>query len=238
MHIELKNKLAIVTGVSKGIGHATVTMMLQAGIKVAGWGRTDGVFNDANYLFVPTDVAKQEEVARAHAQTIAHFGQSPDILINNAGLGYQGLLHQMPVEEWQLMFDVNVHGIFFCSRLVVEDMMRKGYGHIINISSIAGTTGIETMAGYCGTKYAVRGISHSLYKEVRDYGVKVSCIYPGSVKTNFFDTIPSVTTNDNMMMPEDIASTIMHCLQSSPNYHHVDIEVRPLMPKGRKSYGG
>ena len=90
------------------------------------------------------------------------------------------------------------------------------------------------MSAYCATKHAVRGISHSLYKEVRDYGVKVTCIYPGSVQTNFFDNIDSVTVNDNMMRPEDIASTILHCLESHPNYHHVDIEVRPLMPKGRK----
>jgi len=101
-------------------------------------------------------------------------------------------------------------------------------GHIINISSIAGNTGIETLSGYCATKFAVRGLSQALYKEVRNHGVKVTCIYPGSVQTNFFDKIDGITINENMIKPQDIASTIIHCLMSSPNYHHVDIEVRPL----------
>ena len=106
-------------------------------------------------------------------------------------------------------------------------------GHIINIASIAATTGIPKMAGYCATKHAVRGISQSMYKELREFGIKVTTIYPGSVKTNFFDNIEAIDANNNMMMPEDIASTILHVLQSPDNYHHVDIEVRPLRPKGK-----
>lgn len=156
------------------------------------------------------------------------------MLVNNAGLGRSSTLEDQSLDDWHLMFDTNVHGLFYCTRLVIPAMKERGEGHVINISSIAGTTGIEQMSAYCATKHAVRGISHSLYKEVRDYGVKVTCIYPGSVQTNFFDNIDSVTVNDNMMRPEDIASTILHCLESHPNYHHVDIEVRPLMPKGRK----
>lgn len=235
MKTEIKGKLAVVTGVSKGIGKSTVEALLASGAKVAGWGRTNNHIEHENYFFIPTDVSDIEQVDSAYEKTKAHFNQDIQILINNAGLGYQGAMHEMPLEQWKQMFDVNVHGIFYCTRLVIEEMKKSGFGHIINISSIAGTTGIETMSGYCGTKFAVRGISHSIYKEVRDYGVKVTCIYPGSVKTNFFDTIDSVQVHDNMMMPEDIASTIMHALESSPNYHHVDIEVRPLMPKGRKT---
>ncbi|CAN5907166.1 hypothetical protein BH24BAC1_BH24BAC1_07060 [soil metagenome] len=105
---------------------------------------------------------------------------------------------------------------------------------IVNIASIAGLTGVEQMSGYCATKFAVRGISQALYKEVRDYGVKVTCIYPGSVDTHFFDLFANVTQRENMMQPEDIASTILHVLASPPNYHHVDIEVRPLQPKGKR----
>jgi len=72
-----------------------------------------------------------------------------------------------------------------------------------------------------------------MFKELRNFGIKVSVIYPGSVNTNFFDEIDAVNANDNMMMPEDIASTIMHVLTTPPNYHHIDIEVRPLRPKGK-----
>ena len=110
-------------------------------------------------------------------------------------------------------------------------MQKNDEGHIINIASIAGATGIPGMSAYCATKHAVRGLSHSLYKEVRNDGIKVTCIYPGSVNTNFFDAIDSVTTSTNMMRPQDIAETIVHALQTHPNYHQVDIEVRPLKPK-------
>lgn len=157
---------------------------------------------------------------------------TPDILINNAGLGYEGAMDEMPLEQWHEMVNVNINGVFYSSRHAIPDFKQKQESHIINISSIAGTNGIPNMSGYCGTKHAVRGISHSMFKELRQYGIKVTCIYPGSVQTNFFDPIDSVTANENMMQPEDIASTIIHCLNSPPNYHHVDIEVRPLKPKG------
>lgn len=232
--MEIEGKIAVVTGVSKGIGLATVQALLDKGMKVAGWGRTAPGLQAENFHFFECDVRYPESVQRAFDQTIAQLGIHVSVLVNNAGLGITGYLDEMSVTDWQTMFETNVNGLFYCTRLVLPGMKELGEGHIINISSIAGTTGIEQMSGYCGSKHAVRGISHALYKEVRDYGVKVTCIYPGSVKTNFFDNIDGVTISDNMMRPEDIASTILHILESHPNYHHVDIEVRPLMPKGKR----
>ncbi|PVY39095.1 SDR family oxidoreductase [Pontibacter virosus] len=232
--MKLEGKIAVVTGVSRGIGLATVNALLEQGAKVAGWGRTAPEVQHERFEFVECDVRRADSVQMAYKHTVEHFGGQVSVLVNNAGLGRSAMLEDQNLDEWHLMFDTNVHGLFYCTRLVVPGMKEMGEGHIINISSIAGTTGIEQMSAYCATKHAVRGISHSLYKELRDYGVKVTCIYPGSVQTNFFDNIDSVTVNDNMMRPGDIASTILHCLESHPNYHHVDIEVRPLMPKGRK----
>jgi NADP-dependent 3-hydroxy acid dehydrogenase YdfG len=231
--MELANKLAIVTGVSKGIGLATVKALLDKQAHVVGWGRTAPDLEHENFHFIECDVRYNESVQRAFDQTIYKFDKSVSVLINNAGLGIAANLDEQLVEDWITMFETNVNGIFYCTRLVLPSMKEQEEGHIINISSIAGTTGVEGMSGYCGTKHAVRGISHSLYKEVRNYGVKVTCIYPGSVQTNFFDDFENVTSNENMMRPEDIASTIVHALESHPNYHHVDIEVRPLMPKGK-----
>jgi NADP-dependent 3-hydroxy acid dehydrogenase YdfG len=232
--MKLDNKIAVVTGVSRGIGLASVEALLDKGMKVAGWGRTAPDVRHDNFEFVECDVRRADSVQMAYKHTVEHFSGPVSVLVNNAGLGRSASLEEQDLDDWHLMFDTNVHGLFYCTKLVVPGMKQQGEGHIINISSIAGTTGIEQMSAYCATKHAVRGISHSLYKEVRDYGVKVTCIYPGSVQTNFFDNIDSVTVNDNMMRPEDIASTILHCLESHANYHHVDIEVRPLMPKGRK----
>ncbi len=232
--MNVKNKIAIVTGVSKGIGLATVKMLLEEGMIVAGWGRTAPDFKYEDFHFFETDVSKESSVKAAYKATVDRLGSKISVLVNNAGLGYTSTFEETPTEQWMEMFNTNVHGIFFCSREVIPSMKAMDEGHIINISSIAGTLGIEQMSGYCGTKFAVRGISQSMYKELRNFGIKVTCIYPGSVKTNFFDKIPSVTVSDNMMMPEDIASTILHCLSSSPNYHQVDIEVRPLRPMGKK----
>ncbi len=231
--MELKNKIAIVTGVSKGIGKATVELLLDKGCIVAGWGRTSPELNHSNFHFYKTDVRDFESVKKSYSQTTKALGEDISILINNAGLGYEGAFEELDIKHWHAMFETNVDGIYYCSKLVVPKMKQNDEGHIINISSIAGNTGIPGMSAYCATKHAVRGMSQSMYKELRNFGIKVSCIYPGSVKTNFFDSIDSVTTNDNMMRPEDIASTILHCLESQANYHHVDIEVRPLRPKGK-----
>lgn len=230
--MDVKGKVAIVTGVSKGIGKETVKQLLAAGAKVAGWGRTAPDVEDDNFLFVKTDVASWENVQASFETTKAQLG-SPAILVNNAGMGHQGLIHEMPVEEWREMFDINVHGLFYCIKVAVPDMIELGEGHIVNISSIAGTNGVKTMSGYVGTKHAVTGIGHSIFQELRDYGIKVTTIYPGSVNTNFFDNIEFANANDNMMRPEDVATSVVQCVQTFDNYHVVDVEVRPLWPKGR-----
>jgi NADP-dependent 3-hydroxy acid dehydrogenase YdfG len=231
--MDLKGKLIIITGVSKGIGLATAQMLLDKNAIVAGWGRNAPELTNPDFHFFEADVQNQESLEKAYAQTTKKLGAEIFGLINNAGLGIAGKIEEISVEDWNTMFRTNVDGIFHCTRLVLPEMKRQEQGHIINISSIAGLTGIEEMSGYCATKFAVRGISQSLYKEVRNFGVKVTCIFPGSVQTHFFDKFENVTANENMMQPEDIASTICHVLESPPNYHHVEIEVRPLMPIGK-----
>jgi NADP-dependent 3-hydroxy acid dehydrogenase YdfG len=230
--MDIENKVAIVTGASKGIGLETVKALLAAGAKVAGWSRSRPDLEHENFHFVEVNLRDYASVEKAFKQTTDKWGKELTILVNNAGLGYQGKFEEMPMEEWHAMFETNVNGIFYATRLALPLMKALGEGHIINISSIAGTTGIETMAGYCGSKHAVRGISHSLYKEVRNDGIKVTCIYPGSVNTHFFDAIDSVQANQNMMRPEDVAETILHAIQTHINFHLVDIEMRPLKPKG------
>lgn len=231
--MELSNKVAIITGSSKGIGLATTNLLLQNGIKVAGWSRSETKISHPNFRNIQVDVSDLDSVEKGYKETISHFGNDVQILINNAGLGYSSLFEDTKVEDWKQMFDTNVHGIFYTTRLAIPQMKKLQEGHIINISSIAGNTGIQTLSGYCATKFAVRGLSQALYKEVRNDGIKVTCIYPGSVQTNFFDDFDGISAHENMMQPEDIASTVLHCLASSPNYHHVDIEVRPLRPKGK-----
>jgi NADP-dependent 3-hydroxy acid dehydrogenase YdfG len=233
--MELTDKVAIVTGASKGIGLAIVKALLDKGVKVAGWSRTAPDLKHENFLFHATDVRDIDSVNGAYNATVKDLGEEIHILINNAGLGYATLIEEMPVEEWVQMFETNVNGLFYCSQMVIPKMKELGEGHIVNIASIAGKEGFPQMAGYCGTKFAVRGISQAMYKELRDYGVKVTCISPGSIQTEFFNNIDFIEVNENMMKPDDIAETIVYCLETSTNYHPVEIELRPLMPKGRKT---
>ena len=230
--MDLTGKTAIVTGASKGIGRATVEALLARGAAVAGWGRTaPNDLTHERFQFFECDVRDEHAVAGAFTNTLRELGPEIHVLVNNAGLGIAGPVDGFATEDWKLMFDTNVHGTFFCSRAVLPQMKRQQLGHIINIASIAGTTGIENMAGYCATKFAVRGLSQSLFKEVRNDGIKVTCLFPGSTQTNFFDGIPGTAANDSMMSPADIAGFIVYSLETPFNFHVVEAEMRPLQPK-------
>ena len=230
--MELSGKVIIVTGVSKGIGRATAEALLARGAAVAGWGRTapEGLRHE-RFQFFECDVRDEHTVQEALINTQRELGPEIHGLINNAGLGVAGPVDGFSSEDWKLMFDTNVHGLFYCTKAVLPQMKRQQLGHIVNISSIAGQTGIEKMAGYCATKFAVKGFSQSLFKEVRQDGIKVTCLYPGSTETNFFDDIPGAEANAQMMRPEDIAGAIVYALETPFNFHIVDVEMRPLQPK-------
>ena len=138
-------------------------------------------------------------------------------------------LDQMPVSKWIEMFDLNVHALFFCSKLVIPVMKKLKEGHIINIASVAALEGKEDWAGYCGSKYAERGFSQSLYKEVRNFGIKVTCIFC-AVNTRFFDNQELMKVHPNMMDPDDLPIPV-DLLQTSGNCHPVKVEIRPLLPR-------
>jgi len=229
--VNLENRVAIVTGANKGIGLECVTQLLAKGAIVYGICRSGCATQHPNYTCIKADVGNYATVENAIAPVISKHGEV-DILINNAGLGYFGHCDTLPLEQWHEMFSTNVNGIFYFTRLVLPGMKLQGLGHIVNIASTAGLEGYPQTSGYCATKFAVRGFSDALYKEVRDSGVKVTCIYPGSTKTDFFRHHGSIEPHNNMLMPEDVASQIVYALESPPNFHHVNIEVRPLKPKG------
>jgi NADP-dependent 3-hydroxy acid dehydrogenase YdfG len=228
----LDKKRIIVTGGSSGIGMAMIDSYLNEGALVVNWSRTapDGIESD-RFLHLSCDITSEEDVQRC-AQSSIEFLGGTDVLINNAGMGIYGNVVEMSSSDWRKMFDVNVHGLFYATKAILPSMIQQSSGHVINIASIAGLNGVRGMAGYVGTKHAVRGISHSLFQEVREHGIKVSTVYPGSVQTRFFDDIPKWDAHEHMMQPEDIAKSVMELINTSPNYFPVDLEVRPLKPKG------
>ena len=228
--MKLNQSIAVVTGVSKGIGYELCKQLLDKGCIVYGLGRNNNLTHP-NYTFYSCDVRNLSEV-KSTFDDIIKLHNRIDILVNNAGLGYFGYLEEMPVEQWEEMFSTNVNGMFYCCKQVLPHMKKAGIGHIVNLASIAALEGMPQVAGYCATKWAVKGLSESLFKEVRDFGIKVTCIYPGSVKTDFFRNSPSIQPHDYMLMPEDVALQIVHALEMPFNFHTVNVEIRPLQPKG------
>lgn len=231
--MNLKGKLAIVTGVSHGIGKEVVLALLDKGCRVAGWSRTNPQIEHPDFFFCPTDIRDAVSVQQAYEETVAEFGDLVDVLVNNAGVGYFKNLEDLDLDAWHAMFDTNVHGLFYATRLVLPMMKQEKRGHIINIASIAGLNGVAEGTGYCGTKHAVRGISHALYLEVKKHNVKVTCVYPGSVNTDFFAHYDGMTANPTMLNPKDVAGMIVHVLETPDNFVTLDLEVRPINPQYR-----
>jgi short-subunit dehydrogenase len=230
----MEQKSIIITGVSRGIGLETAKFFLSNHWIVIGLGRNLPEIKHSNFSFFPCEISSYSSVKQAVKFAINQSQGKIDVLLNNAGFGVFGGISELPIEKWEEMFQVNVHGLMYVTREVVPSMKKNQSGHIINISSIAGLNGIVNGSGYAATKHAVKGISHSLYAELRNDGIKVTAVYPGSVKTNFFDEVDGITANDNMLDPKDVAEAIWYLANTSPNFLPVDFEIRPLNPNTKK----
>lgn len=235
--MDIKNKIAIVTGASSGIGTEFSRKLVQEGATVYGLARNIDRLKELqnilgeSFLPVKMDVTDHEKIASWVGKTFTE-GKGPDILINNAGLGLFGPVDELKLEDWEKMMNVNVNGIFYLTRQIVPLMKRSGsHSHIINIASIAGMLGNPNLSGYNASKFAVRGFSEALFKELRYDKIKVSCMFPGSIATSFFDRAGGMETHDNMMQPEDVADTLMHLLKTPDNMLINEIVMRPLNPK-------
>jgi len=235
--MDIQNKIAIVTGASSGIGAQFSKSLTEEGAKVYGLARSIDRLNELqnklgkNFIPVKMDVTDSAAIDNWVDETF-DSGHSPDILINNAGLGLFGPVDELPVADWHTMVDVNLNGVFYLTRKVVPLMKAKeSHSHIINIASVAGLLGNPNLSGYNATKFAVRGFSEALFKELRYDAIKVSCMFPGSIATSFFDTANGMETHENMMQPEDVAATLLHLLKTPDNLLINEITMRPLNPK-------
>lgn len=229
--MDLKGTLIIVTGASKGIGLATVNMLLARGARVAGWSRNAPPLTHEHFFHVAVDITEEEAVDMAWHKTLGHFGTEPDAVVNNAGVGIYKLLEDLSSDDWHTMFRVNVHPIYYTCKRALPGMKARGRGHIINIASLAGRHGLNEATGYSGTKFAVRGISEALQRECKAHSVKVTCIFPGSVNTPFFDHTPGTTANDTMLSPDDIARAIVSVLETDDNCCISELDIRPMVTR-------
>lgn len=237
----LQDKVAAVTGASSGIGLAIARALVDHGMRVYGLARRldrmQEIRAEIGDAFNPIrcDVRDAASVERGFEQVLDDAGRL-DVLINNAGLGRYEEVANLSPADWDVQMETNARGVFLCTRAVIPQMKRQnessGFGgYIINVASIAGLLGNPNLSAYNASKFAVRGFSEALMKEVRDYGIKVTCIYPGSVDTSF-SMGSRGGGSTNKMVPEDLASTIVHLLQTRDNYLISELVMRPLRPRG------
>jgi NAD(P)-dependent dehydrogenase (short-subunit alcohol dehydrogenase family) len=190
--IDLKNRVAAITGGARGIGFATAQRFQQSGAKVALWDR-DGAEaaakRIAGAIACTVDVTDERSVAAALAETERRLGPV-DILVASAGIaGPNATVAEYPVDAWRQVIDVDLNGVFLCCRAVVPGMVRRNYGRIVNIASVAGKEGNPNAAPYSAAKAGVIALTKSLGKELAKTGVCVNCITPAAVRTAIFDQI-------------------------------------------------
>ena len=230
----LRGKVAIVTGGTRGIGRAIAERLLVEGAAVAICGTSPGsveqataAMNKAGRKVVGevADVSREAEVRRFFRSVDERLG-TVDFLINNAGVGiFQSVLNLTP-EDWHRMIDLNLSGVYYCSREAVQRMAGRG-GYIINIGSLAGKNAFAGGAGYNASKFGLNGFSEAMMMDHRYDNVRVSEIMPGSVATEFGSSGPA----DWKIAPEDIAEVVMTMLVMPGRTLLSRVEMRPSKPK-------
>lgn len=234
--LDLKGRVAVVTGGTRGIGLAISRMLAACGgtVVVAARRTADvdrvaaelGNGNGGRALGVTCDVRRAEECERLVATALKAFGRL-DILVNNAGLGVFAPVEAMRPEDWHLQIETNLDGVFYCCRAALPHLKRQG-GWIINIGSLAGKNPFAGGAAYNATKFGLLGFSEALMLEVRHAGVRVSCVMPGSVATEFSGE--EAAGADWKLHPEDVAEVVRDLLAFPVRALPSRVEIRPSRP--------
>jgi len=230
----LAEKVAVVTGGTRGIGRAIAATLLDLGARVVITGRRADLAKAAARHLRPDplkcegagcDVGVLASVA-AFGAHIRESYERLDILVNNAGIGSTPrLLHELEPDTWNRIFSTNVRGVFYMMRVFVPLMMAVGGGHIVNISSLAGKNPLPRAAAYSASKWALNGLSYSVAEELRQYNIRVSVVCPGSVDTEF-SSHPGKAP-EKMLLPEDIAHVVAMLVTQRPQSFVSEVLLRP-----------
>ncbi len=235
--MNIENKIAVVTGGTKGIGRAIAESLLNAGAKVficardkselklaleqlSALGRVDGEV---------CDVRSEAQVEMMLKECERVFGGA-DVLVNNAGIGIIGkTVEEMSAEEFEQTLQTNLFGVFYCCHHAIPMLKKRGGGYIINISSLAGQNAHPKMAAYNASKFGLNGFTEALMQEVRADNIKVTAICPGSVNT-FFGGVEPSDEKSWQLQPEDIADVVINLLNMDERALPSKIEIRPSNP--------
>lgn len=241
----MKDKVAIITGASSGIGAATAKKLAQSGIRVMlGARREDRLLalkkeiEEAGGIaeYRVTDVTSRSDLEALAQAAIDNYGNI-DILINNAGIGPVSYMRKLKVDEWDAMIDVNIKGVLYGIAAVLPHMEERNEGHIINVSSIAGHEVFPSGVVYCGTKFAVGAITSGLRKELRpDQNIRVTLVTPGAVDTELGmastdeDGVAFTNALEQRLTPisgEDIATAILYAVEQPASVSVYEVIVAP-----------
>lgn len=223
--MRLQGKVAVITGGASGIGRETALIFAREGAGVAIWDMDqEGAEvaehiekNGGQALFSRVDVSKASEVEKALKEVEEKLGKV-DILINNAGITRDGFLTKMDPQDWQKVMDVNLTGVFNCSKVVAQSMLEREQGVIINSSSVVGVYGNVGQTNYSATKAGVIGLTHTWSKELGKKGIRVNAVAPGFVATPMTEKVPDKildkmkdkTPLGRLGQPEDIANAYLY----------------------------
>src|SRR5258707_7433835 len=237
--MNLKNKTAIVTGGTRGIGRAIAEALWQEGISVCIAARTQSEINrtvselGANTTGFVCDVRDHGQVKALIEYTVKELG-GLDILINNAGIGTFETVAATSPEDFRAVLETNLFGVFYCCHEAIPRMKKRGGGYIINISSLAGANPHPRMAAYNASKFGLNGLSEALMQEVRHDNIQISYIMPGSVNTEFGGDSPA-DEKSWQLTPHDIARVGGDLLHHDHRPIATPVAIRPSRPAGRKS---
>lgn len=236
MENNLNNKVAYITGGSKGIGYGIAKSLLDAGMSVAISSRNADAAKEAaaslsndstKILALASDVSLPGAEDKAIKAITDHFGKL-DVLVANAGVGHFAAIDQLTTEQWNETINTNLTGVFHSVKAAI-DSLKKTEGYIITIASLAGTNFFENASAYNASKFGLVGFTQAIMLDLRKYGIKVSTIMPGSVTSNFNNHVPN-EADAWKIQPEDIGELIIDILKMNPRTLPSKIEVRPSKP--------
>jgi len=240
--VKIDGASALVTGAGRGIGRAVALQLARAGARILAVSRTESELTslvteiqDSKGAAVayPVDLRRREACDAAVAEAVARHGRL-QILVNNAGVGGHAPLAKITDEEWERILGTNLTAVFHLTRAALPHLVAGG-GHVVMVSSLAGTNAIAGLSAYCASKAALDHMAACLMLEVRQQGVKVSTVAPGSVDTGFGDAVglPSGGDRSWMLTADDVAAQILDLLNAREDAHSSRVEMRPLRPPKR-----
>lgn len=237
-HKSLKNKVAIITGATSGIGLAIAQKLHELGVKVVLNGRDEKaltqISKELNGIYVVGDLTHPNIPENLISLALSHYNRC-DFVINSAGIIEVGDIETIDIEKMSKMVDVNVNTAYRLSYLSARQFLSQNSGHLINISSVMGTKTRPTAGAYSGTKFAIEALSESLRMELANTPIGVTCIEPGLVMTNLhrdWKMHPSESMGiENPLVPLDVANSVVFVL-TQPN--HVRIPKLMILPKGHE----